>query len=423
MYKISISELIKNKSVAGKYIFSGLLKAAAYTVSGFIILMWINPEELGTWQSFTVFIGYIQILTLGTTSGLNRELPFYLGKGNKEIALKKLEACGYYTTLLSTSLMIVVIILGLLLWQLNVFIIDHAIMFVFAFSTAALSIQTNFLGATFRSSNSFNKLTIIQMLNVGLYFLLIPLIYFFNIWGYIVYQTLLALFLFIGYYLYRPHKIKYKYNYKETIELIKVGFPMYFWNYLSEISRSIPRTILVIFGNPLMVGLYSPAGSINSAMLELPAYTNRYLLPQMAYRYGKTNDRKIILNYATKAAFYLFVIMLVAAVILVFIIPPVFNAFFQKYTQGIVAAQITVFSGVFYSVNSIFHNTLVSIKAFAPFKFIITLRFIYILLFTAISWFIIHNILVAVAIGDVIAEFFNMFNYYYFLKISCRKNP
>ncbi len=423
MYKISISESIKNNSVAGKYIFSGLFKAAAYTVSGFIILMWINPEELGTWQSFTVFVGYIQILTLGTTSGLNRELPFYLGKGDKEIALKKLEACGYYTTLLSTSLMIVVIILGLLLWQLNVFIVDHAIMFVFAFSIAALSIQTNFLGATFRSSNSFNKLTIIQMLNAGLYFLLIPLIYFFNIWGYIVYQTLLAIFLFIGYYLYRPYKIKYKYNYKETIALIKVGFPMYFWNYLSEISRSIPRTILVIFGNPLTVGLYSPAGSINGAMLELPAYTNRYLFPQMAYKYGKTNDRKIILNYASKSAFYLLVIMLVAAVILVFIIPPVFNAFFQKYSQGIVAAQISVFSGVFYSINSIFHNALVSIKAFAPFKFIISLRLIYILLFTAIPWFIIHDLLVAVAIGAVIAEFFNIFNYYYFLKISCRKNP
>lgn len=418
----TVLKSIKRNAIAGKYIFSGLLKAVAHIVSGFIILIWLDPQDLGTWQSFTVFVGYIQILTLGTTSGLNRELPFYLGKGDEEKAMSKLQAGGYYTTFLSTTLMILVIILALILYKFNVFNLDSTIMFVFAFSTAALSIQTNFLGATFRSSNSFNKLTKIQLLNSLLYFVLIPLIYFFNIWGYIIYQMFLSLILFVGYYYYRPYKIKYKYNKKEIIELIKVGFQMYFWNYLSEISQSIPRTILVLFGNPLIVGLYSPAGSINGAMLELPGYTNRYLFPQMAYRYGKTNNRGDVFKYSTKAASYLFFIMLAAAVVLFFVIPPMFEKFFEKYTEGIFAAQITVFSGVFYSVNSLFHNSLVSMKEFKPFKYIISLRLIYIVLFTYIVWSFSKDILLSVTVGAVVAEFFNLFNYYYFLKKSCKIN-
>lgn len=418
---MNILKKIKTYRVAGGYIFSGLFKTAVHTLSGFIILRWLNPEELGTWQSFTVFVGYIQILTLGTTSGLNRELPFYMGKGETNLAIHKLKAGGYYTTVLSIGLMLIVVVTGFFLYLLKVFSIDLTIMFIFAFSTAALQIQTNFLGATFRSSHSFSKLTTIHFLNAGLYVILIPLIYFFNIWGYVAYQVVLAFLLYIGYYLYRPYKIKYAYNFKETIELIKVGLPIYFWGYLSQISRSIPRTMLVLFGNPTMVGLYAPAGSINAAMLNLPGYLNRYLFPRMSYNFGKTNNYKAVFNYTMKTAKILLPIMLIIGILLAVLIPPAFTQFFPKYINSILVAQITIFSGVFYSVNALFQSTLNSIKAFSAYKVIISIRFIYIIGFSALSWLIFDQLLLAVACGAVLAEFFNMFNYYYFLKKYSKK--
>lgn len=406
--------------IGSRYIFSGLLKTAVQTISGFVVLRWLNPSELGTWQSFTVFVGYLQILTLGTTSGLNRELPYYLGKGEDVTAISKLKAGGYYTTFLSIGLMIIVCIIGALLYFFKILSFQLAGMFIFAFSTAALTIQTNFLGATFRTSNSFSQITKIQLIIALLYILLIPLIYFFGIWGYISYQMIIAFSLFYGYYLYRPFKVKYIFDKFQIKELIKIGLPIYFWNYLAQISQSIPRTVLVIFGSPILVGLYSPAGSINGAMLNLPAYTNRYLTPKMSFDYGKHNDPYAIFVYARKVASILSIVMFVCSVGLALIIPFVFNILFPKYIAGIVPAQVAIFSGVFYSINALFHNVLICIKEFRPMKFIVGLRFLYIISFSYIFWEISGDLLFSVALGAVISEFFNTLNYYYFLNKTCK---
>lgn len=407
---------IKNNKTAGKYIGSGLLKTAAHTLSGFIVLRWLEPESLGTWQSFTVFVGYLQIFTLGVTSGLNRELPYWLGKGDKELGMQRLKTAGYFTTSLSLGLMVTIALLALVFFALNILDLSQTLMMILAFSTGALAIQTNFLGATFRSDQAFDKLSRIQLYNSLLYFTLIPLVYFFELWGYIAYQIALAVALYIGYQLFRPYKVKYNFSKHQFRELVKIGFPMYFWNYLAGSSRSLPRLIIVLFGTPLLVGLFAPAAAINAAILNLPAYTNRYLFPQMSFKFGKNNDVQEIYKYTIKAATYLFIVMMAGGIVLSLIIPYVFPIFFPKYVGGILVAQIVIFSGVFYSINALFHNALNSVKSFKPFKYIISLRVGYIVGFTAITYLIVGELLLSVAIGAVIAEIFNMISYVYFLR-------
>ena len=376
----------------------------------------MDPQELGQWQSFTVFVGYIQILTIGTTSGLNRELPYWLGKGNSEVAIRRLRTAGYFTTFLSLIIMILTILTGSTLYLFDKISLDTSIMLVFAFSTGALTIQTNFLGATFRSSQSFDKLAKIQVFTTLLYFTLLPLIYFFQIWGYIAYQIFIGFALFVGYQLFKPYKVKYKFEIFQFKELVKVGFPIYFWNYIASISRTVPRLILVLFGSPLLVGLYSPAASVNAAMLNLPNYTNRYLFPRMSFKYGQTGDANEVYNYVVRASKVLFIVMIIIAGILAGIIPFLFKTFFPNYVDGILAAQITLFSGVFYSINSLFHNGLNSLKNNKPFKVIVGFRLFYIIVFSGISFLILSNLLLAVSIGAVLTEFFNFLNYWYFLK-------
>jgi O-antigen/teichoic acid export membrane protein len=363
-----------------------------------------------------VFVGYLQILTLGVTSGLNRELPYLLGKGNQELGMERLKTAGFFTTTLSLVLMAVILLAAVILFILNVFDLNQVLMMTLAFSTGALSIQTNFLGATFRSDQAFNRLSIIQLYNSLLYFILIPLVYFFELWGYIAYQIALALFLYIGYHLFRPYKVKYNFSRFQFVKLVKVGFPMYFWGYLAATSRSIPRLVLVVFGTPLLVGLFAPAAAINAAMLNLPNYTNRYLFPQMSFKFGKNNDGEEIYRYVFKAASYLFVIMISGGVVISTLIPYTFPVLFPKYTDGILVAQIVIFSGVFYSVNSLFHNALNSVKSFKPFKYIIILRVLYIIIFTFIAFIIVNDLLLSVTIGAVLAEIFNTMSYIYFLR-------
>lgn len=407
---------IRARKTAGTYVSSGLLLAFSQAVSGFIILRWLEPVALGEWQSFTVFVGYIEILTIGTTVGLNRELPYWLGKNNKEIALKRLQTAGYYTTTLSFILILLVFITGVILFITNNLSLQHSIMLVFAFSIGALKLQTNFLGATYRSAQSFDRLSKIQIFNASLYFLLIPLIYYFNLWGYIVYNFVIILFFYIGYQTFKPYKIKYKFETSQFKKLVKIGFPMFFWSYIAGISMSIPRLLLIFFGSPLLLGLYSPAGSINGAILNLPAYINRYMFPKMSYIFGQTEDVYKVYRYTIKASLSVFFMMLIISTILVTIIPKVFQTFFPKYVEGILAAQITLYSGVFYSVSTVLHTSLNSLRVFKAFKYIVIHRLIFIVLFTGLAFYLTDNLLIAVAIGAVCTEFFNLLSYLYFFK-------
>jgi O-antigen/teichoic acid export membrane protein len=403
-------------STASKYISSGLVKAAAQTIVGFVILRWLNPEELGKWQSFTVFVGYIGILTLGVNTGLNRELPYLIGKENKKKGIELIKTAGFFATKLSIVIMAIVLLLSIFFYYFDVFDLDKVLMFLLAFSTGALAILTNFLGSTFRSSKEFNKLTRIQFINSILFFILLPLVYFFNIWGYIIYQTILALYLYLGYLFFRPYKVKYNFNKNDFILLFKTGFPIFFWNYIGRQTRTIPRLVLVLFGSPLLVGLFSPAGSINAAMLQLPAYTNRYLFPQMSFKFGKSNSYTEVFNYAFRASKYLFLIMLSGVTLLSIFIPYIFTIFFPKYIDSVKIVQIVLFSGVFYSVNTVMHNALNSIKIFKPFRIISILKIIYIILFISVSYYIGKDLLLSVAIGALMSEAFNTITYIIVIK-------
>ena len=402
----------KTKSTGARYVFSGLLKTFSTALSGIIILRWLHPEELGQWQSFLVFVGYLQILTLGTTSGLNREIAYLIGKGKKEEGIEKLRTVGYYTTTLSLLLMLIICATGIILYLIGMFDIEYMIMFILAFSTGALTIQTNFLGATYRSSSSFNYLSKVQFYVSFLYFILLPLIYFFDLWGYIIYQVSIALALYLGYYWFRPYKVSYKFKTNIFKELVSIGLPMYIWNYLASVSRSIPRLILVTFGTPLILGLYTPAGTINTAMLSLPLYVNRYLNPKISGLYGRTEDKRKVYIYSMSAVWKLFIAMSLIALFISLTIPYIIEQFFPKYVEGTHAVQITVFSGVFFCMNNMIHNAINSLKAFKLFKIIVTLRYVNIVTFSAVGFFIFDSLLTIVSFGVLMAEIFNFLSYW-----------
>ena len=411
-----LKNALKNNKAATKYIGSGLLKTGLRTISSIIILRWIDPETIGSWHSFTVFVGYTSLLSLGVTSGLNRELPYLIGQGEHEKGIQRLKTAGYFSRLLCYALVVLAGIAGIVLYFFNILNQAQVIMMVMAFSIGSIGLQTNFLGATFRSNSSFEKLAKVQSSIGLLYLLLLPIIYFFGIWGYIFYELTLSISTFLGYYFFRPYRVKYSFSWSEFKALVAIGFPMFFWNYLATMSRSIPKLILVVFGSPLLVGLYAPATSINTAMLNLPLYINRYLFPKLSFLYGKNQDKQAIYQYTIKSARYLLLLMIIVAIGLAALTPLLFKLFFPKYIDSVLATQIILFSGVFYSVNALFHNSLNSLKHFKPFKFIITLRIVFIIGFAVLFHSLTHDLLIAVALSAATSELLNMFNYIYFLR-------
>ena len=49
-------------------------------MSGFFVVKWLLPEDLGLFNSFTIITGYIVLAHIGVPIGLTRELPYLLSK-------------------------------------------------------------------------------------------------------------------------------------------------------------------------------------------------------------------------------------------------------------------------------------------------------------------------------------------------------
>ncbi len=401
---------IKKQKSSMIYVASGLFRTFMQVIVGFLVLRWIDPAALGQWQSLLLMSTYLSILTLGTTSAINRELPYLLGKNEEEKAMRFLSSVGFFTEALSWTFVVLSLGVGLFFWMMNWYKWDFCLQLVLAAVNGAISIHTNFIGATFRTSNSFEKVGKVQFIIALGYVLLIPMIYYGNIGGYIFYQTILSLLLYLGYWWYRPFKVQYKWNFSNLKEMVKVGFHLYIWNYLSTVSKSFPRLALVIFANPFTVGLYAPAQNVNTAILNLPGLLNRILFPKMSFKYGESGQVHEVIQSSFRWSWMIFGTMSLIALPLSFAIPYVFDHFFPKYAQSSDVAIVALWAGVLYSVNSIFQLTITSIKAHSELHQLIIMRFVFLGLGIGLSYMMTWNWLMIVSVSAMMAEILNIFH-------------
>lgn len=418
---MSFSLLYKKKKIAINYFFSGVSKTFTSTLVNIVNFRWINPEDLGTWQSITVFTAYSLILTFGLTSGLNRELPYYLGKDDQESALVRVSASGYYISRLSILLIALSIVILVPLYIYGNISLRLFFMISSAISIASLNIVTNYLGATFRSSSSFSKLANIQWVSIVPLLLSIPLVYFLNIIGYILYNIFSLVFLFFAMNHYKPFKIKYKPNFNILKDLIKVGAPYYSISQLSLLTQSISRLFLVFFGNPYILGLFAPGYSIFVAMSSLPSYINRYLFPRMVYNYGKSNDIYAIYKNSITIIVKLGITMLIIAVLISFFIPFLFEMLFPKYMEGASSAIILIFYGVLNALVSVLQNTFYALKAIKRYLFSVIFKFVYYIISILIVYIVTQNLLLAASLGMLFGELFSLVTFIIYLRYHVKE--
>lgn len=418
---MSFSLLYKKKKIAINYFFSGVSKTFTSILVNIVNFRWINPEDLGSWQSITVFTAYSLTLTFGVTNGLNRELPYYLGKDDQESALVRVSASGYYISRLSMLLIALSIVILVPLYIYGNISLRLFFMISSAISIASLNIVTNYLGATFRSSSSFSKLANIQWVSIVPLLLSIPLVYFLNIIGYILYNIFSLVFLFFAMNHYKPFKIKYKPNFNILKDLIKVGAPYYSIAQLSLLTQSISRLFLVFFGNPYILGLFAPGYSIFVAMSSLPSYINRYLFPRMVYNYGKSNDIYAIYKNSITIIVKLGITMLIIAVLISFFIPFLFEMLFPKYMEGASSAIILIFYGVLNALVSVLQNSFYALKAIKRYLFSVIFKFVYYIISILIVYIVTQNLLLAASLGMLFGELFSLVTFIIYLRYHVKE--
>lgn len=349
---------ITGQKSAVTYTSGSIFNSIAQVISSVIILAYLSPDDLGIWNSILLFQTYSMFLQAGIINGLNRELPFYLGK--KENAFAKELASNALYIFIWSSILCAIIGAGLLLYyneQKFIFKITYIGIILITVS----KFYENYLTTTFRSNNAFEQLGKVYFFR-GFYLILSTIIViFFGYYGYIVRMVSISFLFSFLMHLIRPLKVKPKFNFNNTKLLFKVGAPIFILAYIFSSSATFDRLILVNYAGFTTVGHYSLALMAYSALSMLPISLANYIYPKMSYKFGETNDVSKLMSIAIKVNIIVFIIMLPIAVLGFFLIPVVVPILFPEYVLGMRSAQILLFASVFFG-GTIGNNVFWSLK-------------------------------------------------------------
>lgn len=352
----------KNIRIGGFYVFASVFSSFMTMAAGIVMIKWLTPAEIGMWQSISAFQAYFTILEIGIPNGLNRELPFLMGQQKDDEAVKYVSAAYFYSFLLAGVLLLATLIAVVLLW-----IFHKPIDFISGITTLGvvvclISIQ-RFLTVTFRSLQSFHKLSARYIFNGFAVISLLPLVYYYKYYGLLVYNIGILLINVIQLYWIRPIKIKPQLDFTVLKNLSKTGIPVYIMGYFRGISASFNRLVLLKFGGVIMVGSFAPVAAVISSLNLFPTVFANMFFPRMTHRFGQTGDPKSLWGPVWKTLLILFVINIPIVAMIWGITPYLISTYFPNYNSAIPAMQIAAVALLF-SGGLVTHNCFYSIKAY-----------------------------------------------------------
>jgi O-antigen/teichoic acid export membrane protein len=341
---------------------SSILLSVAQLISGVVIVHFVAPADMGLWASVSLALTYSFFILAGVQNGLSRELPYYLGANNEEMA-RHLAA----TTLSYTSLGCLLALVGGAgtiaylawthsNWKLIYSVLAVTILIVFKF-------YQNYLFITFRSKNSFLALARVQIWQGVLMICGLPLLFFY-------YKGMLLRFVAVaglGLYLMhraRPIIVSPSWRTDSALLLLKTGMPIFATDYIATSAATFDRLALLKFGGVEQVGLYALAISTYSAFQVLPQSIAHYIYPRMSHHYGRTNNPRVLWGMAWRTALIVVGSMLPIALVGALLLHFGVKILFPKYIAGTHAAETCLFTAVAYGAT-MGANSLSSLKAWS----------------------------------------------------------
>jgi len=330
--------MISNKKLkaAGTYSLVSYLGQALNVVIQFLIRKILSPTEMGNFAFLKLLYGYLSLEHGGIRFALDRELLL----SDKE-EQPQIERTGFALALffsLITALISFLIILLIYkespeIW-LAFLILDFA---------ALWSSYANFKKAIFRAKENIRAMIFfaaIQPTFLGLFTMIGLLI--FGYWGLIGGYFIANITIYIFFNAKYRNKIVLRTPDREISKrLFKVGLPMLGNAFLSIMSNSIDRWIVLAFYGIEILGVYSTASMFMGFAMLLPNTISEVFFPRIL-RYTKENNLSFVKRF-NKMTIALVCLNLLASLAIAFVIPFAIKILIPKYVTAITASIILIF--------------------------------------------------------------------------------
>ncbi|MCL5267422.1 MAG: oligosaccharide flippase family protein [Bacteroidetes bacterium] len=335
---------------------SNLLRLISKFLSSVVSAKILGPTSYGFYNLMDLIVKYGPLLNLGVASGISRDIPISLGRGDLAQA-ETLNDAGF-TGLLATGLLSFVVICstsflfysGLALWGITFAAASIVTNAVFEYQIMYLYSYSNFKRASFLISvNSVTNLVAT-----------ISLVYFWGIHGQFVAILLVPVVVIMVAYLKGYHSFKFNFSLRIYKGIVKIGFPLILVGIGYTFLITIDRVIIAKYLGVEQLGFYSLAIMAFVFSQQVPIAISQVIYPKMNFKFGVDTNPRGLEYTAVLPSLILSLVMPLAMVVSMLFLPPIVKMFLGEYTNGIVSSEIILIPVSFYGVNIL--NTIFKIK-------------------------------------------------------------
>lgn len=309
-------------------------------IVGILIKGLLGPEDLGIWAKLLAILSFLGLLELGIMQAANKEISYFLAKGDEKKAniYKDIQySFVTITSLIGSMGVILYILIGEEIeprMQLGLI----AIVALLPLSQLHLC-QIN----TFWANSRFSPTSFLLILET----LLLGSLGVFLVWKLGFSGQILAFAIILLIKIYALKKISksdsrlnigYQWRVEEIKKLIKIGLPLAIINGVNIFkSAGVVIIIASLFDNE-SIGFYAFAFTIHNLIYWLPNAFSVVMLPRFQSNYATSNDQDHSLqSFITKPiitlVFFLLPIIITAAY---FFTPPVINYFIPEFHPSVI---------------------------------------------------------------------------------------
>ncbi|MCE5268677.1 MAG: oligosaccharide flippase family protein, partial [Planctomycetaceae bacterium] len=321
-------------SLAGGNMLSSFLNL----LGGLVMMRLVAPSTLGLFNGIALVQQYVPFLQLGILNGLNRELPFYIGKGEHHRVRELAAAAQAWALLLGGGSAIVLI--GISGWQLlqgNFWLaagwLTNAIMILLLFYKGW------YLQLTYRTSNDFARLAMVSVVESVIAMALLVLVAFFSFYGMCLRIVIAGVVGTALLYYWRPLHVGPRWSFHHLKHLLAIGLPIFIVNQILSLWVPINSTLVLRYTGTEGLGLYSVALMAVTALEILPLAVTAVLYPRLAEQYGRTGKVRGLLDAAWKPIVLTFLGMTLVTAAGWVLVGPVVQILAPKYVDAVPVVQ------------------------------------------------------------------------------------
>lgn len=370
---------------AGIYAFSSYIAQAFDIVNGVLLRRFLGPENMGIWAFLQVIQNYAKHAGLGVSTATSRDVPYFLGKGDKEKALLTQNLVFSFTV--CTALSAALCIVGFAVLKRNQF---SQPIYIGLFVIAALILLQriyNLFVVVIRSHKSFEFAGLLNIASSIINLCLtIALTWKFKLWGFFA-ASILNYLILIGFILARtPHRFTFYWDWNMLKPLLTLGMVMVVSDILRSVLLSIDRLMIAKFLGFEALGYYSIALMSGNYLYALPNMLGIIFFPHLQEAFARRDSKHDLEKYLREPALivaYLFPFLIAA----VWIISQwIFPILLPQYINGIPALKFYILGSFFLALTHPYINFIITIKKHWD---LIPLQLGFVAFGFAVTWFMI----------------------------------